>query len=489
MKTPLKLLLACGMAGAVSCAGARQQSCTFSPRAAAGTYSATVQRPNGAREGTLVLRGTGDSLSGSLEVDGLPPLRLVRVRADSNQLTASAVGAGAEATLSLTFTGSEYTGALRAGDQVIPMAGRLLPPCGSSVGPAAARIDVAALIDMLSDSIPSWLRQHEGGGGGLAVSIVDSCAARWTGTFGTATNSRPVTDSTYFSIGSISKTVAAWAVMTLVEEGRIDLDAPVHTYLKRWQLPASQHDLRQVTMRRLLSHTAGTNVPSVLGISLPVRRPTLLEVLKGDVKGFENQKVEVIDAPGTRYRYSGGGYEILQLVVEDITGERFADFVAGRVLLPLGMRASSFDWSERVAALVATPFKENGIDTFPHLVYPAAAAAGLYATIGDMTKFVLAHCAGAERRAGGGVISPSALTRMMRPDPTAEQYGLGYEMVAINGVALPGHSGSNPGWKANFLMVPERGFGFVVLSNMDGGRARARVMKAIRDGILDSRGN
>jgi len=179
---------------------------------------------------------------------------------------------------------------------------------------------INALRRVLTDSIPAWLARFKSPG--LAVAIVDHCAPVWTATFGFAdvTSKRPVTRNTAFPMGSISKTFTAWAIMTLVQEGKVELDAPADSYLKQWHMPASSFDARQVTVRRLLAHTAGVNVGSVLGVSLPARFPTLLELMNGQVKGFEDQKVQVTERPGSRVRYSGGGYEILQLIVEDVTG-------------------------------------------------------------------------------------------------------------------------------------------------------------------------
>ena len=302
---------------------------------------------------------------------------------------------------------------------------------------------INALRRVLTDSIPAWLARFKSPG--LAVAIVDHCAPVWTATFGFAdvTSKRPVTRNTAFPMGSISKTFTAWAIMTLVQEGKVELDAPADSYLKQWHMPASSFDARQVTVRRLLAHTAGVNVGSALGVSLPARFPTLLELMNGQVKGFEDQKVQVTERPGSRVRYSGGGYEILQLIVEDVTGERFADYARRRILAPLGMQFSSFIWNDSVAARMATPYREDGSQTFPQLRYPAAGVAGLYSTIDDMSAFLLAHCERTGKAAGAGVITAASLRRMMRSDATAIEYGLGYEIVPVGGRPFPGHSGSN----------------------------------------------
>jgi CubicO group peptidase (beta-lactamase class C family) len=341
-------------------------------------------------------------------------------------------------------------------------------------------IDTLHLGQLLNDSVPLWLdRYHDGG---MAIAIVDSCKPQWTGTFGVKDfdSKEPVTPATLFQIGSTSKIIAAWAVMSLVDEGKIDLDAPVSRYLEQWKLPPSKYSLDGVTVRRLLSHTAGVNVPSALGVSRPKYYPTLEELVDGKIHGFENQKIEIERKPGTKFEYSAGGYEILQFIVEDVTGEKFAEFAEHRVLVPLGMTASRYHWSDTLEAAAATPWDHEGKKEYPLLFYPAAAPAGLYSTIGDMTQFMLAHCGGEGRVVGGGVVSASSLRLMMGPDSTAKKYGLGYEMVPVGDSMYPAHSGSNPGWKTNVMWIPERGFSFIVMSNSDGAETRKRVMKAIR---------
>lgn len=341
-------------------------------------------------------------------------------------------------------------------------------------------IDIPRLGQLLNDSVPVWLdRYHDGG---MVIAIIDSCKPQWTGIFGIKDFStrQQVTPATYFQIGSTSKIIAAWAVMSLVDEGKIELDAPVSRYLKRWKLPPSKYSLDDVTVRRLLSHTAGVNVPSALGVSLPKYYPTLKELADGKIHGFENQKIEVDQKPGKKFAYSAGGYEILQFMVEDVTGEPFAKFVEHRVLVPLGMTESRYNWSDTLESAVATPWDHEGKKVYPLLFYPAAAPAGLYSTVGDMTKFMLAHCSVDGQPPGRGVVTPATLARMMRPDSTAIRYGLGYEIVPVDDSVFPGHSGSNPGWKTNVLWIPRRGFAFIVMSNSDGRDTRKIVMKAIR---------
>jgi CubicO group peptidase (beta-lactamase class C family) len=285
-------------------------------------------------------------------------------------------------------------------------------------------------------------------------------------------------------MGSISKTLTAWGVMRLVEAGRVDLDAPVDRYLTRWHLPADSNAVK-VTVRRLLSHTAGISVPSVGGVNAGDPLPTLLDQLEGRGATAESGAVRVIIPPGTKYEYSGGGYAILQLLIEDVSGKPFARYMHDEVFVPLKMRHTTYGWSDDVAKTVAIPYNDQDRAAYPHRLYSALAAAGLYSTADDMATFLMAHCARESAAPGAGVIRPETLAAMMRPAEQAPRYGLGYEvMPPLGPIGIVGHSGSNPGWKTNFMMLPTVGVGIVVMTNTDGGRARLDVLRVFRDAVL-----
>ena len=157
----------------------------------------------------------------------------------------------------------------------------------------------------------------------------------------------PVTPDTVFQVGSISKPVTAWGVMRLVQQGKLDLDAPVDRYLTRWHLPPSPFDADGVTIRRLLSHSAGLNSQDYSPIATrPL--PSLEQSLSGESGGVNARRgsddVRITMAPGQQHSYSNGGYTLLQLAIEEVTGEPFARYMQREVLDPLGMTHSSFTW-------------------------------------------------------------------------------------------------------------------------------------------------
>lgn len=281
---------------------------------------------------------------------------------------------------------------------------------------------------------------------------------------------KPVDGDSRFQVASMSKWVTAWGVMTLVEAGKLDLDKPVSFYLTRWKLPASQFDTNGVTVRRLLSHTAGlTDGLGYAGFKPGVPIQTLEESLTqtADASPGHDGRVRVGAAPGAKFLYSGGGYTLLQLLIEEVSGQSFNDYMKTAVLAPLGMSRSTFVLEDE--ADVADFFDERGRPA-THYRFTALAAASLYTTTTDMTRFLQAHLTGANGEAAGrGVLRGETLALMRRPH--ASQYGvdiwgLGTILFAPNkaGGFIIGHDGNNePAINTAARLDPATGDGIVIL--------------------------
>ena len=149
---------------------------------------------------------------------------------------------------------------------------------------------------------------------GLAVALVCHGRTSWAAGYGFADQAKgqPVTPATRFQAASVSKPVTAWGVLRLVEQGRISLDEPVVGHLRRWRLPPSSFQAGGITIRRLLSHTAGLSVHGYAGQTLERPLPPIEASLSGEAGG--SFPVELLEAPGRRWLYSGGGYSVLQLL-------------------------------------------------------------------------------------------------------------------------------------------------------------------------------
>lgn len=278
--------------------------------------------------------------------------------------------------------------------------------------------------------------------------------------------------NTVFQTASLSKWITAWGVMALVQEGKLDLDAPVSTYLTRWALPDGKFDNDKVTVRRLLSHTAGlTDGLGYAGFEPGAAVQSLEESLErpADASPGASGTIEVGYEPGSEWRYSGGGYAILQLLIEDVSGESFEGFMQRVILRPLGMVRSSYDWTPEDGSTLAA-FYDVDSKASPHYRFSAVAAASLYTSASDLTRFVQAHLPGKNGEPiGRGVLEPAIIDEMWRPHASKfseDIWGLGTILYASNnrGGFVVGHDGSNePAINTAARLNPATGNGIVIL--------------------------
>lgn len=296
---------------------------------------------------------------------------------------------------------------------------------------------------------------------GLSVAVLDGCRIVDERGFGVADAAgAPVTPATLFQAASISKPVTAIMALRLAEEGRVALDADVRGQLRRWTLPGDA----PVTLRALLGHVAGVGVASFPGYAANAPLPTLTQLLDGTPPA--NTQAVRVDGVGGTWRYSGGGYEIVQAVLEEATGEGFAALARRLVLGPSGMRDSGFDQppSRERAARAATAFDARGLPMQGRWrVYPELAAAGLWTTPGDLARFALGVARSV--RGEGGLLSPESARTMMARG--AGGWGLGF---AVGPDGRFGHDGSNAGFTSTLVMNPATCGGAAVMTNADAGR-------------------
>lgn len=340
---------------------------------------------------------------------------------------------------------------------------------------------LTGFFEELNEVVPPLLEDNNVPG--TEVGVIHNGAVSYTLSFGyaDATSQSSVTDQHLFSVGSISKVVAAWGVMHLVDQGLLDLDKPVADYLTRWQLPDSQFDNNGVTPRRLLSHTAGLSLSGYPGFLPGQQLPSVEASLSGETNGAG--AVEVEFAPGSKWQYSGGGYTLLQLLVEEISGQSFAGYMENEVLRPLGMTTSFYGWREKTTGIAASPHGPDG-QPIPNRRFTALAAAGLETSMSDMMRFALASMGNLGGTFGTqGVLSQETLRLMLTPqaiklpgptsvlDPDVIDidhdilYGLGYQLSQVGPMHFASHGGVNRGWVALFYVAPAEGDGLVVMTN------------------------
>ena len=280
-------------------------------------------------------------------------------------------------------------------------------------------------------------------------------------------NADAIDRNTVFATASLSKWITAHAVMKLAEQGKLDLDRPVESYLTRWHLPAGAFSSRGVTARRLLSHTAG--LTDGLGFG-DYRRdeplPTLEEALAAPraSTGRPAGPITVGIEPGTQFRYSGGGYLLLELLVEEISGEQFETFVTREILQPLGMVRSGYaDLSSTTNS--AKSYAADG-QPAPIFRYASKAATGFTTSAGDMVRWVLAQLQPVE----GSPLARTTLDSMRTAQARSmgvDIWGLGTVLYAPtgHGGVVFGHDGINePAISATVRINPNTSDAIILLA-------------------------
>lgn len=283
---------------------------------------------------------------------------------------------------------------------------------------------------------------------------------------------KPVNRNTIFQVSSLSKFVTAVGVMKLVELEKINLDSSISHYIKRWQLPPSEFDNEQVTVRRLLSHTAGlTDELGYSGFKDKQSVQTLEESLTkaSDADEGISGEVKVGMEPNSQWKYSGGGYTLLQLLVEETSGQHFNDFMTINLFNPLNMNSSSYLLADTLQNRLCE-FYNTDKSPAPHLYYTSLAATSLYTSLADLELFFQLFFNGQNGEPiGKGILKPETLKAMRAAhwDIMGEKiFGLGCMLYIDieNNEDIFGHDGkSNPPINTAIRINPVTGDGIIVL--------------------------
>jgi CubicO group peptidase (beta-lactamase class C family) len=318
------------------------------------------------------------------------------------------------------------------------------------------------------DSIPNYNieeRLKELGIPGLSIAVINKGQIEWAKGYGVADSSenRLVTSETMFLAGSISKPVAAIRAHQLAEEGIINLDSNVNTYLSSWKLPENEFtENEKVTTRRILNHTAGLTVWGFPGYDKGDTIPSVPEVLDG--KG-NTDSVRVYKEPGESWKYSGGGYTIMQLMITDLERKSFPDIMQKNVLNPLGMTTSTFEnpLPQQYHTLAATGYRTNGEEVegkWP--IYPEMAAAGLWTTPSQLILWAK-EIQQIQQTQKDGLLKVETVNEMLTPGMNNHGLGPGVSEHTY------GHSGADEGFQANLVVWKNHPIALVVMVNSDNG--------------------
>lgn len=316
---------------------------------------------------------------------------------------------------------------------------------------------------------------------GVSIAVINDDRVEWARGYGLAEAGAavPVTPQTLFQAASISKPVAALAALRLVEQGKLTLDEDINARLASWKVPGN--DLtrtEKVTLRRLLSHTAGLTVHGFGGYAAGAAVPTVVQILDGaDPANSDAVRVDVV--PGFRWRYSGGGFTVMQLLVTDVTGKTFPALLDELVLVPVGMSDSTYEQplpAARRGAAAAGHDKDGRPVPGLYHTYPEMAAAGLWTTPTDLARFLLEV-----RKARQGASSVLGReTAALMTTPTKGGYGLGLSIQGTGAAASFGHGGSNEGFKCQMVAFFDKGQGAVIMTNGDqGGWLCREILRAV----------
>jgi CubicO group peptidase (beta-lactamase class C family) len=327
---------------------------------------------------------------------------------------------------------------------------------------------------------------------GVSIAVVNDGKIEWAHGYGRITTdpkSSPIDEHTLFQAASISKAITAFGALILVQQGRISLDDDVNLYLKRWKVPENEFTkTEKVTLRRLLSHTAETNVPGFVGYSVQTPIPSDVDVLEGKKPLVNSEPVEVIAKPGTEMKYSGGGITIVQLLIEDITGESFDLWMQNNVLIPLGMSESTFSQPlpSSSALHAAYAHHKNGVKVEGNWhIYPEMGAAGLWTTPTDLARFILyiqSALKGKETKPLDYDYVKEMITREKIGDKESDM-GLGIFLINQGKDLIFAHDGQNEGFIARLLGFAFRGQGVAIMMNND---ADWNLMEEITNSVADT---
>lgn len=322
---------------------------------------------------------------------------------------------------------------------------------------------------------------------GVSIAVIDDNRIVWAKAYGVTTPGplgSPVKPDTVFQAASIAKPVAALAVLHHVERGTFELDADINGYLQSWRLPEGElQGGETVTIRRLLAHTAGITPGGFQGYARTEPLPGIKQIVEGAAPAT-NPAARVLAKPGSEVAYSGLGYSLLQLALEEHLEQSFEMIVQDSVLLPLALQDSSFDQVLSDEDMERAARGHLGIGAGVDggwRVYPELAAAGLWTTPTDLATLAL-DVARSKRDGSGRLLSRDMARQMLAPQevlaPQGDGMGLGFVVRGDGAFGYFAHSGGNPGYFAHLEMLADTGQGIVIMTNAEAGQALASLIVA-----------
>lgn len=348
---------------------------------------------------------------------------------------------------------------------------------GTQAEPAAAR-QIASIVDPIVE------KEIAAGVPGAAFVFVRNgnvVYQRGYGVSDLAAKAKVDPERTVWPIASITKAVTAMGALQLVADRRVKLDDDLNRYLKRLQVPAQGYS--PLTLRHILSHTGALD-------EIPGRRydgkqaPDLAAFLKGKLVRYRE--------PGKLTGYSTYGMALAGVLIEDVSGQSYADYLKQHIFTPAGMSSARVMLHQGDEKGVATPYEiDDGRATaIPYEWYQTPPTSSMVATAADMGRLLIVHLA--DGRAGGNEILSPALTRAMHTQqatnhPDLPGWSLGFQLDNVNGVAIVEHGGDIAGFSALFALMPDKREGFFIVNHGESGELRFRVKQALLDALYPAK--
>jgi len=340
----------------------------------------------------------------------------------------------------------------------------------------------------IADSVykPSSIEQRlkELGINGISIAVINNYKLQWAKGYGMADvkSNTPVSPATLFLAGSISKSINALGVLKLVDKKKIDLNKNINEYLRSWKFPEDSFTKsKKISVANLLSHSAGLSVHGFPGYTPGDSIPTVPQILDGK-RPANSAAVRSLFEPGIKFKYSGGGTTITQLIVSDVTGLPYENYMQKEVLKPLGMSNSTFKqpYTKGAYTNYSTAYYAGGNEVSGRFhVYPEMGAAGLWTNPTDLSKFIIETQLSYKGRSNK--LLSKETTEKMLTFHVDTAVGLGVFLNKVSGNQFFSHGGADEGFRATYFGSFEDGYGAVIMVNSDNGRIMNEILHSIEN--------
>ncbi|PLX00401.1 MAG: hypothetical protein C0593_01040 [Marinilabiliales bacterium] len=297
----------------------------------------------------------------------------------------------------------------------------------------------------------------------VSFAVIDNMEIIYSGAFGVKKigDTIPINSSTLFQAASVSKPVTATGAMTFIEQGLLNPESDINNYTGEWQLSYDKFE-GPVTMHQLLSHSGGLNVGGFTGYWSEDNLPELTDILNGTPPA-NSPGVKIVHEPGKKFMYSGGGYQVIQQIMQNTSGMSFYDVMKEKVFNPAGMKNSYYaplDSAQKLNAVYG--HTEAGAIPEYGPIHIESAAGGLWTTPGDL-GLMLIDMMRAYQGQKSKILNTESIHKMMTPG--FWNFGYGYRVQGEGKDLRFSHGGATIGWHSNFIAFPERGQAVVVMTN------------------------